>query len=258
MLRRTLGRLIKVNGGRGRPPMGETSPEPLARTGERAGTLTIEQVNFFETFGFLKLPGVFADDIEEITAGFEKIFANHENWELTEDIHLNQPRRIILDILEQSEDAPKLYRDPRVVGTITSLLGPGYEDAPSDGSLFSCDSSWHSDTYGAPMTRQTVKISLYLDPLTAETGAIRVMPGTNYYQSDYALTLRRDFTDVDGPQKVFGVDREDIPAYVVESVPGDAIVWDYRTIHASFGGGQRRRLLSLNFKERAAEPAAAV
>ena len=258
MLRRTLERLVKTNGGRVPPPAGEASLAPLTRTEGRGGTLTTQQVNFFETFGFLMLPGLFADDIEEITAGFEEVFANHESWELTEDIHLNQPRKIIQGVLEQAEDAPKLYRDPRVVGTITSLLGPGYEVAPSDGSLFYCDSSWHSDTYGAPMSRHMAKISLYLDPLSAETGAIRMMPGTNFFQSVYARTLRRDFTDVDGPEEVFGVAREDIPAYVLESEPGDAVVWDYRTIHASFGGRQRRRLLSLNFKEQAADPAAAV
>jgi ectoine hydroxylase-related dioxygenase (phytanoyl-CoA dioxygenase family) len=84
-----------------------------------------------------------------------------------------------------------------------------------------------------------------------------MIPGTNHYQSTFARTLRRDFTDVNGPEDVFGVDREEIPAYVLETEPGDAVVWDYRTIHASFGGRQRRRLLSLNFKEAAAEPAGA-
>jgi hypothetical protein len=257
VLRQKLSRLIKANGGRDLPATEGASLAPLPTTEDRGGSLTTQQVAFFETFGFLLLPGLFADDIAEITAGFEEIFANHESWELTEDIHLNQPRRIIQGVLEQSDDSPKLYRDPRVVGIITSLLGPGYEEAPSDGSLFYCDSSWHSDTYGAPMSRHMVKISLYLDPLRAGTGAIRMIPGTNHYQSTFARTLRRDFTDVNGPEDVFGVDREEIPAYVLETEPGDAVVWDYRTIHASFGGRQRRRLLSLNFKEAAAEPAGA-
>ena len=32
-------------------------------------------------------------------------------------------------------------------------------------------------------------------------------------------------------------------------LPGDVVAWNFRTIHASFNGQERRRLFSLNFKE---------
>jgi hypothetical protein len=40
------------------------------------GTLTSQQTNFFDTFGFLKLPGPFRDDIEEVSTGFEEALAS--------------------------------------------------------------------------------------------------------------------------------------------------------------------------------------
>jgi ectoine hydroxylase-related dioxygenase (phytanoyl-CoA dioxygenase family) len=54
---------------------------------------------------------------------------------------------------------------------------------------------------------------------------------------------------------VFGVDSTEIPAVVVDSDPGDILIWDYRLVHASFNGLDRRRFFSVNFRERQAERA---
>ena len=35
----------------------------------------------------------------------------------------------------------------------------------------------------------------------------------------------------------------------INSTPGDLIIWNFRTIHGSYQGGERRRLFSLNFGE---------
>jgi hypothetical protein len=34
------------------------------------GAITEQQLNFLHTFGFLRLPGLFADEIEESTSGW--------------------------------------------------------------------------------------------------------------------------------------------------------------------------------------------
>ena len=38
--------------------------------------LTKSQVTYFKTFGFLKIPGLFAPEIDRIREGFEEVFAD--------------------------------------------------------------------------------------------------------------------------------------------------------------------------------------
>jgi Phytanoyl-CoA dioxygenase (PhyH) len=225
------------------------------RTGIDTGIdtgLTPQQVAFFETFGYLKLPGLFADAVDDIIAGFEEVFAaeGHPRMELYEPLHGEERRLIIPAFITKSERLVRLLDDARVVGIVTSLLGQGYEYAESDGNLFDCESTWHSDIYGAPMSVHHVKLSFYLDSLRADSGAIRVMPGTNFFNDPFALSLRKRMKDVSKIEEEFGVTDRELPSVVLETDPGDVVVWDFRTIHASFYGGKRRRLFSINFRER--------
>ncbi len=105
------------------------------------------------------------------------------------------------------------------------------------------------------MSTRHIKLSFYLDPLRADSGAIRVLPGTQYWQSPYAKDLRRSFREFGKSADVFGVDSTEVPAVVIDSDPGDVLIWDYRLIHASFNGLDRRRFFSVNFRERQAESA---
>jgi ectoine hydroxylase-related dioxygenase (phytanoyl-CoA dioxygenase family) len=215
-----------------------------------ATQLTPQQVTYFETFGFLKLPGVFAADVDDIVQGFEEVFAveGHPRMELYEPLHGRERRLIIPQFVTKSPKLSRLLDDPRVVGIVSSLLGDDYEYAESDGNLFDCESAWHSDMYGAPLHLHHVKLSFYLDRLRADSGAIRVIPGTNFFNETFAKTVRRKLLDPDNIRNEFGVDGREIPSVPLETDPGDLVVWDFRTVHASYHGGVRRRLFSINFK----------
>ncbi|MDZ7783049.1 MAG: phytanoyl-CoA dioxygenase family protein [Halioglobus sp.] len=170
-------------------------------------------------------------------------------WETKEQLHGDQRRMIIPGFIEQSPRLAPLQHDPRVVGVVQSLIGPRYKWASSDGNLFYCESYWHSDMYAAPLQHYHIKLSFYLDDLTGENGAIRIIPGSHFHKQSFARTLRRDFDNPARIEELYGVDGRDIPSITVESSPGDLIVWNFRTIHASYHGGERRRLFSMNFGE---------
>ena len=219
--------------------------------------LTQQQVRFFETFGFLRIPGLFRDEIDEIVAGFEAVFAaeGHPRMETYVELHGEERRQIIPQFVTKDPRLDRLRADPRVVGIVTSLLGGDHEYAESDGNLFDCESLWHSDTYGAPMLIHHVKLSFYLDSLRADSGAIRVIPGTQHFRESFATALRNGFREPASIEDRFGVDPRDIPAVVLETDPGDVVVWDFRTIHASYYGNVGRRLFSINYREKTSEQA---
>ena len=110
------------------------------------------------------------------------------------------------------------------------------------------------DSILARLSRRDVSVpadrfSFYLDPLRADTGAIRMIPGTNHYLTNFAGTLVRTLQQPEDIEHTYGVRWDEIPSYVVETDPGDLVVWSFRTIHASFGGDARRRLFSMSFRE---------
>jgi hypothetical protein len=219
--------------------------------------LTQQQVKFFETFGFLVMPGLFQDEVAAITDAFEDVFATegHPRMETYVELHGEERRLIIPQFVTKHPTLDRLREDPRVVGIVTSLLGTNHEYAESDGNLFDCESFWHSDTYGAPMLIHHVKLSFYLDSLRADSGAIRVIPGTQHFRESFATALRDGFRDTGAIQDQFGVSARDIPSIALETEPGDVVVWDFRTIHASYYGQTRRRLFSINYRESTTEPA---
>jgi hypothetical protein len=228
-----------------------TSDQNIKAPVERQHLLSPQQIHFFETFGYLKLPGLFAADIDEIIAGFEDLFGNEEQavWETRETLHGDERRVIIPAFIEQSPRLAPLRHDPRVLGIAQSILGHDFEWASSDGNLFYCESYWHPDDYAAPLHHYHIKMSFYLDKLTGGSGAIRVIPGSHFHSQTYARTLRKGLKDSGSVKDLYGIDGADIPSITIESTPGDLIIWNFRTIHGSYNGGERRRLFSLNFGE---------
>ena len=130
----------------------------------------------------------------------------HPRMETYVELHGEERRLIIPQFVTKHPTLNKLREDPRVVGIVTSLLGNDHEYAESDGNLFDCESLWHSDTYGAPMLIHHVKLSFYLDSLKADSGAIRVIPGTQHFRESFATALRNGFREPSEIEERFGVD----------------------------------------------------
>jgi Phytanoyl-CoA dioxygenase (PhyH) len=219
--------------------------------------LSEQQVAYFKTFGFLKIPRLFAPDVERIRSGFEEVFAT-ENPEVLDpdnpyhrtrdDRYKRETRTMIPQFVDKSPRLKWLRHDARVLGVARSLLGDGFVYAESDGNLFNCDVYWHIDVYGAAPNVEHIKLSFYLDELHRETGALRVIPGSHFDGTGYAGALYKHLSRE--PGRVYehvGVEVDEVPSWTVDVDPGDLIVGNFRTMHASFNGGVRRRLFTMNF-----------
>lgn len=207
-----------------------------------------------DTFGYLVFPGLLSDRIDRIIAEFEGVFAVQGGGHNGKP-HDGTARSCIVPFIDQNEYLSSLVDDPRVDGIFTSLLGEDYNYLGSDGNFYVGDTNWHSDTdwsgkmRGKP-PRIFYKMALYLDPVTATSGALRVVPGSQHYGDEFAEALQATLRMA--PDKL-GVLGSQVPAIALESNPGDVVVFNQNTKHSAWGGSNRRRMFTINCTARYTE-----
>jgi hypothetical protein len=205
--------------------------------------LTDRQSRFFDTFGFLHLPGLIGDSIDWIVAEFEEIFARRiEDGELAG--HDGTRRTSVVPFIDQSEKLCTLLDHPVIHGLAASLLGEDFNYLAGDGHFYVGDTPWHSDGWN-PEVRY-IKIAFYLDALAGNSGCLRVIPGSHCIDDTYAKLLQEC---AGKNEAVLGIESCDLPAVSVETQPGDLVVFNHNLKHASFGGGTRRRMFTMNLCE---------
>ena len=208
--------------------------------------LSEQQLCFFDTFGFLTFPSLFSNDIAAITDSFEKVWVNHGSGHHGKP-HDGQQRSSLVPFIDQSEHLSGLLEDPRIEGLATSLMGEDFNYYTSDGNYYAGDTQWHSDGYARSNKYLSIKIAFYLDPLTRGTGALRVIPGSHRVNDSFADGLEASRGQF---ERTLGVHESELPAYVLETHPGDLAVFNHNIKHAAFGGGRRRRMFTINLCQR--------
>lgn len=216
--------------------------------------LTPQQIAFMETFGYLVFPGLLRDKIDRIIEEFERVFTAHGGGHNGKP-HDGTARSCILPFVDQTDYLASLIDDPRIDGIFTSLLGADYNYLGSDGNFYVGDTNWHSDTdwsgrmRGKP-PRIFYKLALYLDPVTATSGALRVIPGSQRYGDAFAEALQATLRQ---SPETLGIAGSQVPAIALESNPGDVVVFNQNTKHSAWGGSNRRRMFTINCTARYTE-----
>lgn len=209
--------------------------------------LTSQQLAFMDTFGYLAFPGLLNDKIDRILEEFEVVFASHGGGHDGKP-HDGTARSCIVPFIDQSEYLSALIDDPRIDGIFSSLLGDDYNYLGSDGNFYVGNTGWHSDTdwsgkmRGKP-PRIFYKLALYLDPLTRDTGALRVIPGSHRYGDRYAEALQQLLRN---SQETLSIHGSEVPAMALQTNPGDVVVFNQNTKHSAWGGDMRRRMFTIN------------
>jgi len=85
---------------------------------------------------------------------------------------------------------------------------------------------WHRDS---TLDVASIGFACYLEPLTAATGALQVLPASHHPSVAEAV------------DKVLAVGATELPGYAAETEPGDVVVFDEHLFHGSRGGGVRRQ-----------------
>ncbi len=104
------------------------------------------------------------------------------------------------------------------------LLGREVLPGRVKGTRYFGDTGWHRDS-DRPLA--TMGFLAYLEPLTTQTGALRVVPGSH---ADLSVPLPMGFEG--GPAG---------PGQAIETEPGDVVAFDEHLVHGSQGGTERRQ-----------------
>jgi len=207
--------------------------------------LTAQQKTFFETFGYLAFPGIFKDKIELIQAEFETVWAANGSGH-NGKAHDGTARSCIIQCLDRSEKLAALLEDPRIHDVAVDLLGEDFNYLGSDGNFYAGDTGWHSDGW-TPGIRH-VKFAFYLDPLTKDSGCLRVIPGSHRIGEPFADQLQAQIYKF---RENWGLEHgRDVPCVPLETQPGDLVLFDWNTKHSSFNGSKRRRMFTINTSAR--------
>ncbi len=121
--------------------------------------------------------------------------------------------------------------DPRLFQGSAELLGEPTVPTIPIATCFTSNAGWHSD-HGPDIFG--VKFLAHLEPRTAGTGALRVLPGS--HTGDYASRLRSYWSQ---DPAASGFAEWPVPEVVLETEPGDIIAFDAHLAHRSAGGEKR-------------------
>ena len=209
-------------------------------------TLNQKQLNFFDTFGYLLIQQLFSPaETKKIIEGFEWSIQNCGGGKN----HNGSSRTMFGGPIEHTSEMCAILDHPSILGLIGGLLGEDFNYCNGDGNYYTGDTHWHPD--GSWGQLFAAKAAFYLDPLTRDTGAVRLIPSS--HRSDHFV--RKEKIDVNNSLELFGVSPTEFPGSIaVETNPGDIVIFNHDLYHASFGGGSRRRMFTMNCTRQAKTP----
>jgi hypothetical protein len=184
--------------------------------------LSQEQKNFYNTFGYVVMPGLVRDSIEWISSEFEAVFTDRGVQ------HDGSRRSVIVPFIDQREKLCTLLDHPGVDGLIRGLLGEEFNYLGGDGNFYTGDTRWHSD--GFHSIGHYLKVAFYLDPVGKDSGCLRVIPGSQRVD----LFDKWDARKARESESLWATAQNQVPAIPLESQPGDVVAFNHNLMHAAF------------------------
>jgi hypothetical protein len=217
-----------------------------------------------DTFGFCVLRGAIpAHELAEFTTTFDCATATAHQDGAAGDLRTATFASAAARFAEHIPELAPLFCNAALLPLLGQYMGPGYVFVGSEGVVTDTDGggapTWHSDrthTGGGrrpeddarywewrrpPPSYRQLKAMVYLDRVTTERGALRIVSGS--HREPLHSTLAGH---------CFTAPVESLPGVPLESTPGDIVLFDHFAFHSVFGGFKGRRYIALKW---AADPA---
>ena len=219
--------------------------------------LTRDQLDHFDTFGFVVLRAAFTyDETERLHNAAEAAYRDLLGREPRPEDVIWEPGQV-----EERDDLRWLIEDDRIHESVAELLGERFIWFGSE-LMRGVDRKgpvhhWHTDGETDPdkLPFRRLKVMIYLDRLRCDSGALRLIPGSHRSPFFDALVPFHKAHQTDEP-RFFGMDGPDIPCYPVETDPGDVVFVNPWLFHSVYGNSGTRRNVVLKYSERPSSDAA--
>jgi hypothetical protein len=208
--------------------------------------LSQDQIEHFKTFGFLVLRSYFSEDeVATIWKEYKYRSAIAESY-----IPFDGTKRHDMNMMGSVTPffSSLLDNRNRFLGLAEQLIGRvlGMSAAVS---RHITNTYWHYDstTYELP----GLQFASYLIPVRADTGALRVIPGSHLqpFHNEIGAIRTCDYAWIRQDNQVEACALVDsMPSFVCETDPRDVIVFDLRIYHASVGGSNDRPRMGVGYR----------
>ncbi len=204
-----------------------------------------EQKAFFDTFGFIILAGRFSpEEMKVLTRAADKLWKEDRGGR-----PFARETQSIQEFVEKSPVLTGYVVDDRIWKTVEFLLGPGFLWNGSEGNVTAhTEHRWHTDRPNEPHAT-TYSFHLYLDPVRADTGSLRVVPGSHRPPLYNALCLIKA-QEEESRLTAYGLNGTAMPYHALESDPGDIVFFNQKIFHGVYRAKAGRRFIKLRFVKR--------
>lgn len=214
---------------------------PTPQKGPRS-FLNSDELQFLDIFGFVVLKQFFSE--EELKTMNKELDKAKEITFSDLPFDPSIPSSDRLQTIQLSNAySPFIFslsEDDRIYGIAKQLYGEEIIGHQCHANLFVGDTRWHPDH--PPITpypdhRFGCKFGIYTDPLTADTGALRIIPRS--HKQPYYGDLKK-MPRISNPENI-----ESFPGHACESEPGDVVLFNLSCWHASRGGKAGRTMMEV-------------
>ncbi len=218
--------------------------------------VTQDMIDTYQRDGVVLIMGLWADWVEVIRAGIERNMAEPGPY-AAENLKPGEVGRFFDDYCnwERIPEFAQVIRDRAVADVAAQLMQSDRVQMFHDHVLVkepgtSKPTPWHTDgPYYFVEGRQTVSFWSPVDPV--REASLRCVAGSHLWEKDVLPTRWMSETnfypDPEAYMPVPDPDAEGMPVREWQMEPGDAVAFNYRTLHGARGNqaGTRRRAFSL-------------
>ncbi|MBT9245255.1 phytanoyl-CoA dioxygenase family protein [Gemmobacter fulvus] len=218
--------------------------------------VTQDMIDTYQRDGVVLIKGLWADWVEVIRAGIERNMAEPGPY-AAENLKPGEGGRFFDDYCnwERIPEFAQVIRDSAVADVAAQLMQSDRVQMFHDHVLVkepgtSKPTPWHTDgPYYFVEGRQTVSFWSPVDPV--REASLRCVAGSHLWEKDVLPTRWMSETnfypDPEAYMPVPDPDAEGMPVREWQMEPGDAVAFNYRTLHGARGNqaGTRRRAFSL-------------
>jgi len=206
--------------------------------------LNQQQIEQFSNFGFVILRDIFLPEEVKVLQSEFDYAAEREGRNEPFD---GKKGQTISMLGEDTLFYSSLPEDPRFLEPAQQLFGENVFPSEVNSYRYVGNTPWHFNDGAPNIHGYGAKFQFPLSSVRADTGALRFIPGSHknplQQELDRYKPISRRSSKTEQAMNVM----DQIPCCVAEADPGDAVLFDTRIFHCTWGGSSDRQMSCVSY-----------